>query len=736
MLSLICIYEVQRKRIFLFVGLQHLVDPTRLVDSAMSDPYTAWSTTLSVDLTPELVDELLDGIPDDLWATAACAERIVDDVQVAQVLVKTGLRRSHKVEDEVKVGVSVYEPLEEGIEAEDWEESSRTPLVAYFKAHARERRLCLLRKVLFERLDRIQTYLIMSTQWRDENPANGEAEPAELEEDDPWADGDDIPPQDKPEESTPETPITLSDFLAQPLLESALLLASTLQFAALRSLIEHHSMALVQYRFGILDAIPLYAEPTEYRSLLPANDFDNNTEVLPSGTPWRPKASWIESVEVDEALKASLASGEDAWLEGEEESEEASNLMRVDKPLSAEALTSWYKSRVLAIDEQAGLTTHALALLQHGASQGVIGLDELGEDFILLDRLVYEAPQSSDPSLGSDDWTLARWRKLEPKHAIGTYLRYSAPDTIASDIRRLVVPYLSVLESRYERLSSAVTPVNQHIIESNLAQHFLYTYILQSPLSLALPIFEASKPTIAPASNRIIRTDEDLARLALAYLYGSNLTQGWETMSSIFECLPDWGSARDEHGDEADTTLTSLAALFAPSTTGTVTPEELYVFFKPLHSGALSRALDVLDAHLEGGEVLAKWGVQASLSWFLRSAGDKAEQNARAVMMARRGGAVDEEEWRALLDDMLKLGRDVEHVGSVRGAFGLLDKREIAKIYFEGLLSFGSEYRYEPGISQEAELITSTQISRLRRVSWPGRRPASTSQAQLWRRYA
>ena len=671
---------------------------TRVLHSTMSDPYTSWSTILSVDLTPELADELLDGILDDLWATAACAERIVDDVQVAQVLVKTGLRRSQKVEDEVKAGVSVYEPLEEGIEEEKGE-GSQTPLVAYFKVHARERQLCLLRRVLFERLDRIQTYLVMSTQWRDENLR--EAEPAELEEDDPWADDDDTPPQEVSISPSPETPFTLSEFLTQPLLESALLLASTFQFAALQTLIEHHFLALVPYRFGILDAIPLYAEPMEYRSLLPANDFDTNTEVLPSGTPWRLKANWVESEEVEKELKASLASGEEAWLEGEEESEEASSLTRADKPLSAESLTSWYKSRVLAIDQQAGLTTHALALLQHGASQGIIGLDELGEDLILLDRFVYEAPQSSDPSLGPHDWSLARWQKLEPKHAIAAYLGYSTPGTIASDVRRLVLPYLSVLESRYERLSSTVTPVNQQIIESNLTQHLLYPYILQLPLTLALPIFEASKPTITPASNRIIRTDEDLARLALAYLYGSNLTQGWEMMSSIFECLPDWGSERDESGDEADTTLTSLAAFFAPSTTKTVTPEELYVFFKPLRSGALSRALDVLDAHLEGGEVLAKWSVQAPLSWFLRSAGDKAEQRARAVMMARRGGAEDEGEWRTLLDDMLKLGRDVEHVGSVRGVFGLLDKREIARIYFEGLLSHGSKYQCEPGTLRE-----------------------------------
>jgi hypothetical protein len=685
--------------VLLFIGLQYLGILTRDFDSTMSDPYTTWSTTLSVDLTPELADELLDGIPDDLWATAACAERIVDDVQVAQVLVKTGLRRSQKVEDEVKAGASVYEPLEEGIGGEK-DKSSQTPLMAYLKAHARERRLCLLRRVLFERLDRIQTYLVMSTQWRDENATTQEAEPTESEEDDPWAD-DDTSPQEQPEKYTPETPFTLSDFLTQPLLDSAFLLASTLQFTALKSLIEHHSTALLPYRFGILGAIPLYAEPVEYRALLPANDFDTNTEVLPSGAPWRPKASWVESGEVVEALKASLGPGEEAWLEEEDESEEASNIMRADKPISAEALTSWYKSRVLAIDEQAGLTTHALALLQHGASQGITGIDELGEDFILLDRLVYEAPQSSSPSLGSKDWTLTRWQKLDPKHAMAAYLRYSTPDTIAPDIRRLVLPYLSVLESRHERLSSTVTPLNQQIIESNLSQHLLYTYILQSPLSLALPIFEASKPTITPASNRIIQTEEDPARLALAYLYGSNLTQGWEMMSSIFECLPDWGSERDERGDEADTTLRSLAAFFAPSTTKTVTPEELYVFFKPLHSGALSRALDVLDAHLEGGEVLARWGVQAPLSWFLRSSGDKAEQKARAVTMARRGGAENEEEWRALLDDMLKLGRDVEHVGSVRGAFGLLDKREIARVYFEGLLSYGSECQCGPGISQE-----------------------------------
>jgi neuroblastoma-amplified sequence len=206
-------------------------------------------------------------------------------------------------------------------------------------------------------------------------------------------------------------------------------------------------------------------------------------------------------------------------------------------------------------------------------------------------------------------------------------------------------------------------------------------------------IFEHSKADVQ-RSYRIIKSDENVARVAMAYLYGLPKVTDWSMLSRIFECQPDWGDEREED-DEAFATLASLATFVTPSASRAMaTAQELLIFFKPLPASALSRLLDVLDAHLEGGEILSKWGVDTPLQWFLLSADNEVEQRSRAVRMSRRAihqGAEleDEASWRALFDDMLKLTSNGE--AGVKPAFGRLTPAEIAKIFFTGLLSSGSK---------------------------------------------
>ena len=149
-------------------------------------------------------------------------------------------------------------------------------------------------------------------------------------------------------------------------------------------------------------------------------------------------------------------------------------------------------------------------------------------------------------------------------------------------------------------------------------------------------IFEASKPTLS-LGQRVIKDDEDMARLALACLYGSESLDEWPTMSRIFECLPAWDTPEEDEGeaDETDTTIASLGDFVTPSTIRPrATPSDLLLFFKPLPTTSLSRALDVLDVHLESGEILARWSVPAPLRWFLQSNASIAEQRSRANHMA------------------------------------------------------------------------------------------------------
>ncbi|CAG8685811.1 15451_t:CDS:2, partial [Acaulospora colombiana] len=465
------------------------------------------------------------------------------------------------------------------------------------------------------------------------------------------------------------------------------------RFRALEILLSYHDTTLFPYRYAILNSIPLYVQPSEYHDLLPANDYDTNVEVKRSPKTWRDKIDWVEQTDVLNALKTSMTPEESTWLdEPDAVDDDEFPRERRDNLLTAEQLTAWYTTRAEAIDSQSGLMDNALALLQHGASQGVPRLDELGEDLLLLDRLIYEAPAPSEPSQQTD-WTLYRWKAMEPPDIIKAYLAFSTADSITTDIRRLVLPYLSVLEAQNERAKRA---------DSQLPNRLLYQYILQAPLDLVVSIFESSRPDV-PRSNRIIRDDEDVARVALAYLYGLTDVREWSLMSRIFECQPDWGEDRDED-DEAYATLSSLSAFVTPSASRPrATSEELFVFLEPLPSSALSRLLDVLDAHLEGGEILAKWRAAAPLQWFLLSAEDQTQQRARAVMMSRRTERntdllENESHWRALIDDMLKL----TSTGSegIKSAFALLSKEEIAKIFFSGILSSGVQYLTGPVVEE------------------------------------
>jgi hypothetical protein len=267
---------------------------------------------------------------------------------------------------------------------------------------------------------------------------------------------------------------------------------------------------------------------------------------------------------------------------------------------------------------------------------------------------------------------------------IHAMLALSTPQTVVADIRKFVSPYLFVLESRAERAGDP---------NPNLSLQLLNDFILGAPLGIVARIFEDSKPTL-PLRHRLISDNEDMARLALACLYGSNSVDEWHIMGQIFECLPDWtGASGDEDFEDAvEMTITSLGTYVTPTTARPkCTPSDLYLFFRPLPLPPLSRALDILDVHLESGEILSRWDTPAPLRWFLQSGNDKNSQRARAVRMARRPGTNHalhgQSDWEWLLEDMLKLCRTND--SGLRGAFGLLSQAEILSIFLSGLLSTG-----------------------------------------------
>ncbi|KIO08425.1 hypothetical protein M404DRAFT_134367 [Pisolithus tinctorius Marx 270] len=629
-------------------------------------PHARWQNVGDDELTVHIIRDILNAIDDDFWVAAACADRLVNDVDVQRELLELGLSRTSSAVDRAKT--SLVQGPESGTLC------TKGALNAYFEQVPGDAQLCQLRAIFLDRLDRLSSFveIYRIVQPQSEGPDDIDSE----WEDDPW--GDDPDETHKLNlSSAANSHIPLSEFLVMDIVDVARFFASLELYPAVFILMTHHSSSLWPFRFAVLNSIPTHALPSEYSEVLPAYDVGQGAEQAPRSHSWRSESDWVESEEVRAALTGSQAPPHAGHITRAVPSP-------VDDPLDPQKLTAWYARRADDVITSTGMLDVALATVQHGVSLGVPDLDQLEEDLSLLARLVYDAPQPSGSS-NAEDWTLSRWKSLEPAQVVQAYLAYSTQETVARDIMQIVMPYLFVLDARAERAGQP---------DSDLTTHLLYDYVLSAPLPMAAAIFEASKPTL-PLSQRIIRNDEDMARLALACLYSSDSLDAWPTMSSIFECLPAWDiqpGAVDE-ADEADATIASLGAFVTPSTTSSrCSAADLLLFFKPLPIVSLSRALDILDVHLMCGEILSRWNVPAPLRWFPQSAGDVVEQRARANRMARRTGSShgemkSKDDWEWLLDDMYKL-RETSKAG-IKGAFGLMSEVDISSIFLSGLLSSG-----------------------------------------------
>ena len=635
-------------------------------------PHIRWQNIQDQDITSQDIQNVLSTVDDDLWIVAACVDRLVNSVDTQRSLLELGIARTSSAVRRAQAVPHVPAPDADPLPGHN------QGVTMYFNDAPDDAQLCRMRAVLLHRSDRLSSFVqICKDLLTEENSADIDEE----WEDDPWAEDGEASPL-SPRHRPADPPLPLTDFLVGDMVEVACFLASQQQFSALRTLMLYHSAILWPSRFAILDSIPSHAHPSEYREILPAYDVGHGVEQIPIFNAWRTEQDWVETPEVATALKASQAvSHMELDLH-----QSKGDVTACTDTLGPKDLTAWYMRRVDVIISSTGILDIALATIQHGASQGIPDLDELGEELSLLSRLVYDSPQPLEPQ-DSQDWTLARWRSMGPTEVVNAYLAHSSSETVARDIARLVMPYLFVLEARAERSGNP---------DPDLPTRLLYDYILSAPLPLVAAIFEASKATL-PVAHRVIRDDEDVARLALACLYGSDSRTDWSIMSTIFECLPAWEITpeTEDEEDETDATIVSLGSFVAPSTTRSqCSPSELMLFFKPLPLVSLSRALDILDVHLESGEILSRWTVGAPLRWFLQSANDAGEQRARANRMARRTGDSSElngkDEWEWLLEDMLKLCGSSE--AGLKSAFGLLSREEVSSIFFAGLLSSGCEY--------------------------------------------
>ena len=640
------------------------------------DPSQRWLDLSDNELDTPAISDVLDTITDDLWVVAAVADRIIDNPKLLHDLLGIALKRSQGTVERLRNSFT-YDNSAETYAFDGQGPSSvhvDDDTVSYFRENSIDARICALRSILLDRKDRVETFMEMSAV---NTAAHDESEPPVDLDDDPWDDAADTESDQQPSQRAP--PISLSTFLSQSLVDSACLLATRESFGPLQILFKRHGFSIWPYRLPILACIPLHLSPSYYHELLPKLDISRDEEYRPPVETRRPELDWTENSSVQAALRASGYAASQGRLSTQSGDE-------APRPMSSQELASWYERQIQNILDLTGMVDVALSMAQHATSRGIPGLDELGEELSLLSRLVYDAQAAAEDG-PEDDWTLEQWKGMDPLAVIRAMLALSTPETAVADIRKFVLPYLFVLESRAERVGDP---------NPYLSRHVLNDFILEAPLEMVARIFEESKPTL-PARHRLISDNEDMARLTLACLYGSDSLDEWRIMSQLFECLPAWGSdSEDEDTEDAvEMTIASLGTYVTPTTARpTCTPSDLFLFFRPLSLPSLSRALDILDVHLESGEVLSRWDVPAPLCWFLQSSNDRSSQRARAVRMARRPGANrvlhSQADWEWLLEDMLRLCSTNDNC--LRGAFGLLSRAEILSIFLGGLLSNGRKY--------------------------------------------
>ncbi|KAM0793279.1 hypothetical protein ACM66B_000740 [Microbotryomycetes sp. NB124-2] len=656
-------------------------------------PYLAQQQFLSFkpdELTPDKLEQTLALVDDPEWTASAALQTATTSNKPALVLkaVQVG-------QQAVALAINNIEDLAHLVENEDVDRVREL-----CSLDETVRKLCLIANNLIEVGDKTRTWQESwtarhaqarannsQTQTRSAaaatNPfavaaaANGEDAVATTTDDD----------GSQPADDTNVTTLSLTAFIAQSVSSLALELAASAETSLLCELCKRHSRALWPLRAELVNAVPEWQDPHSFAQLL--TGVENGLEAA-----WRHAQPWRDTIDFIELVFSAGGVDDDGDAQDRR---------------TAQELSSFYRERIEHV-ASLGLVSVALTFVQLCASLDVPDLEDLGEELSLLNRLAYDRPPPPDttasqapalpplPLINVDNLTLSDWKQLAPADVLRAYLDGWPALDLPSAIRRLAVPYLSVLEARAERAGAP---------DATLSTRLLYDYILTLPsarlprLEGLLAVFEASKPTLS-AGSRIIKSDEDLARLALACVYGcrDNSAEAIVVMSKIFECLPVFDAKTISESKVNESSTSSKASLFALHPPGSDLPTPQYLF-KQLKSFSLSKltaSIDALDLHLAEAETFSRYSVAVPLSWFLASHNDVKAQRAWATRMARTsssggGGKIGDEgtfegedEWEMLMEDMVSLteGGDVDEL---RKAFWMLEKEEVLRIFFGGLLA-------------------------------------------------
>ncbi|KAI8353047.1 secretory pathway protein Sec39-domain-containing protein [Mortierella sp. GBAus27b] len=731
----------------------------------------------------DVVSTLLDKITDKQWVLASCLDNTMEDLDSIRVLLEYGLQLTETLMDDIVERCQLKPEVKI-----DWirAAASGEPMgpktgQALLAAQLTEKETvwCKYRWYFLKYLNRLSTFTELTTaekESRAREEANAlKARPVASQPNDP------LDPlgvlHDDYSEQRPPLPLltgSYASFKDIDLSGLARVYAEAKFIEGVRILFIRHNRETWPWRLAILDRIPETCPTELYKDLVPKVDAKSKIEKpWAQDHPWR-DLDWVEVPEFRTLVFGSTDHEMDAYMAQQaltlEErkaahggNEAASlDMVTINKetqeivpsplpfPASGETLSQWYIDRALEIDRNTGQILEERRLIQCGVDNHIPQLEAISEDVEILCKLIYGSkPDSRNPQAKANwvekimDLSLEQFSVMNPMEVVQLCLAMSDEFTIVQDIRRLVLPYLTVVIPRRWQRNDPMHRPGMGLPEGQDPHNpmsYLYAYLLsQSPnhLSWVGAVVQASKP-VFEVEERIISNDMDLSWLTMSCMYGCRTFEDWKVMSDMIVCLPMF-----EQTEEVDEAVDKIRRaqlrkdIFVPSSNDHSTssaahdrpriPQQLdplnmypaFVKYAPT-KGLMQHALDTLEQHLTAAETLARYDLPVLLSWFLENSDSENSQLQMVIKMARlaSGGPErmgerfeSEDEWMLLLEDLIRL-RGGEKGG---GVFGLVSEQDIYKEYLAGVLSCGKfglakAVLFPPGLLPPIRLATAEKL--------------------------
>ncbi|KAF9575923.1 hypothetical protein EC968_000884 [Mortierella alpina] len=745
----------------------------------------------------ELVSTLLEKITDKEWVLSTCIRSVTEDLDGVRTLMEYGLQLTEGLMDDIirrcALGPEVKIAWIRAAASGEPMGAQASQALATAQLTPKEILWCKYRWYFMKYLNRLSTFAEL-VQAEKTSREQEEARVSQL-----------LKPTKAQSPPDPLDPLGLmnEEYVeprkpAQPLLTGSYTLFKDMDLSAqacryaeaqfvegVKILFKRHNREVWPWRLAIVNRIPETCPTALYRDILP--QVDRNTQMERSwgqDHPWN-DLDWVEVPEfralifgtpdhdmdayleqralVLEERKAAHGGSEAAMLDMNVINRETEEIMPspLTFPATNEALSHWYIDRALEIDRTAGLMMEERRLIQYGTDHHVSQLETLSEDLEILCKLIYEIKPNSRSPEAKATWagtilnlSLEQFSLMNPMEVVQLCLSMSDERTIVHDIRRLVLPYLTVvIPRRWQRGDSTHVP-GQGLpagLDARNPMSYLYAYLLsQSPNHLPWvgAVVEASKP-VYEEEERIISNDMDLSWLTLSCMYGCRTVDDWKVMSDMIVCLPMFEQTEDvdetvdkvrraelrkdifistggggpgvEVGGDKQSTGLAIAQ-DRPRIPQQLDPLNMFpafVKYAPTQ-GLMQHALDTLEKNLTAAETLARYDLPVQLSWFLENSDSEASQLQMVTKMARLASGGPEkmgerfesdDEWMLLLEDLIRL-RGGEQGG---GVLGLVSEQDIYREYLAGVLSCGKfelakAILFPPGLLPPLRLATAEKL--------------------------